>query len=146
MRLGLGILRGSLFAALIMVAAPVAVTMAVIVDASPAYAQTVASIEVEGNRRVEAETIRSYFKAGPDGRLDQGRINDALRALYETGLFQDVKIGQRGGHLLVSVVENPVIGRVLFEGNHKVKDEQLASEIQSKPRGSLSRPLVQSDV
>jgi len=143
----MGLLRGGLIAALIMLAAPLAAGLAVIAaDVSPAYAQSVASIEVEGNRRVEADTIRSYFKVGPDGRLDQGRINDALRALYETGLFQDVKLGQRGGHLLVTVVENPVIGRVVFEGNHKVKDEQLSSEVQSKPRGSLSRPLVQSDV
>ncbi len=143
----MGLLRGGLLAALITLAAPLAAGLAVIAaDVSPAYAQTAASIEVEGNRRVEADTVRSYFKAGPDGRLDQGRINDGLRALYETGLFQDVKLGQRGGHLLVTVVENPVIGRVLFEGNRKVKDEQLSTEVQSKPRGSLSRPLVQSDV
>jgi len=146
MRLRLGILRGGLFAALILVAAPAASVMAVIGSVSPASAQSAASIEVEGNRRVDADTIRSYFKAGPDGRLDTGRINDALRALYETGLFQDVKIGQRSGHVLVTVVENPVIGRVIFEGNRKVKDEQLSAEVQSKPRGSLSRPLVQSDV
>jgi outer membrane protein insertion porin family len=146
MRLRLGIVRGGLFAALLLVAAPAASVMAVIGSGSPAAAQSAASIEVEGNRRVEADTIRSYFKAGPDGRLDTGRINDALRALYETGLFQDVKIGQRGGHVLVTVVENPVIGRVIFEGNRKVKDEQLSAEVQSKPRGSLSRPLVQSDV
>ena len=68
-----------------------------------------------------------------------------MKALIETGLFQDVKIGQSGGHLLVTVVENPVIGRVAFEGNKKVKDEQLSAEIQSKPRGTLSRPMVQSD-
>jgi outer membrane protein insertion porin family len=147
MRLGMGLLRGGLFAALITLAAPLAAGLAVITaDVSPAYAQSVNSIEVEGNRRVEAETIRTYFKAGPDGRLDQGRINDGLRALYETGLFQDVKIGQRGGRLVVTVIENPVIGRVLFEGNKKVKDEQLTAEVQSKPRGSLSKPLVQSDV
>jgi len=147
MRLGMGILRGGLLAALITLAAPLAAGLAVIAaDVSPAFAQSVNSIEVEGNRRVEADTVRSYFKPGPDGRLDQGRINDGLRALYETGLFQDVKLGQRGGHLLVTVVENPVIGRVLFEGNHKVKDEQLSTEVQSKPRGSLSKPQVQSDV
>ena len=147
MRLGMGFLRGGLVAALIALAAPLTAGLAVIAaDVSPAYAQSVASIEVEGNRRVEADTVRSYFKAGPDGRLDQGRINDGLRSLYETGLFQDVKLGQRGGHLLVTVVENPVIGRVIFEGNRKVKDEQLSTEVQSKPRGSLSRPLVQSDV
>jgi len=147
MRLGMGLLRGGLLAALITLAAPLAAGLAVIaVDVSPATAQSVNSIEVEGNRRVEAETVRSYFKAGPDGRLDQGRINDGLQALYATGLFQDVKISQRGGHMVVTVIENPVIGRVLFEGNKKVKDEQLTAEVQSKPRGSLSKPLVQSDV
>ncbi len=100
---------------------------------------------VEGNRRVEAETIRSYFKPGPDGRLDTGRIDDALKALYETGLFQDVKINQARGQIIVTVVENQVIGRVVFEGNKKVKDEQLTSEVQSKPRGTFSRAMVQSD-
>jgi outer membrane protein insertion porin family len=137
-------LRGSLVAALIAVAMPAAL-VAVTTVASPAAAQSASSIVVEGNRRVEAETIRTYFKSGPGGRLDSGSINDALRALYETGLFQDVRINQVGGRLVVTVVENPVISRVLFEGNKKVKDEQLSTEVQSKPRGSLSRPMVQSD-
>jgi outer membrane protein insertion porin family len=134
-----------LFAALILVAMPVAATVAAALISAPAAAQTASSIVVEGNRRVEVETIRSYFKPGPGGRLDQGRIDDGLKALIETGLFQDVKINQAGGRLVVTVVENPVIGRVAFEGNKKVKDEQLSAEIQSKPRGTLSRPMVQSD-
>jgi outer membrane protein insertion porin family len=111
----------------------------------PAAAQTVASISVEGNRRVEVETIRSYFKPGPGGRLGQVQIDDGLKALIETGLFQDVRINQVGGRLVVTVVENAVIGRIAFEGNKKVKDEQLSAEIQSKPRGTFSRPMVQSD-
>ncbi len=57
-----------------------------------AAAQTAQSIVVEGNRRVEVDTIRSYFKPGPGGRLDQGAIDDGLKALIETGLFQDVRI------------------------------------------------------
>jgi outer membrane protein insertion porin family len=137
--------RGRLLAALVMFAMPVAATLAAGLVSSPALAQTLDSIQVEGNRRVEVATIRSYFKAGPDGRLDQGHIDDGLKALIETGLFQDVRINQAGGRLVVTVVENPVIGRVAFEGNKKVKDEQLTSEIQSKPRGTLSRPMVQSD-
>ena len=56
-----------------------------------------------------------------------------------------MRINQAGGRIVVVVVENPVIGRVAFEGNKKVKDEQLSAEIQSKPRGTLSRPMVQSD-
>ena len=137
--------RGGLLAALVMFAMPVAATLAAGLVSTSALAQTVDSIQVEGNRRVEVATIRSYFKAGPGGRLDQGNIDDGLKALIETGLFQDVKINQAGGRLVVTVVENPVIGRVAFEGNKKVKDEQLTSEIQSKPRGTLSRPMVQSD-
>jgi len=132
-------------AALVMFAMPVGATLAAVLVSSPAAAQTVSSIEVEGNRRVEVETIRSYFKPGPGGRLDQAHIDDGLKALIETGLFQDVRINQAGGRLVVTVVENPVIGRIAFEGNKKVKDEQLTAEIQSKPRGTLSRPMVQSD-
>ena len=145
LRMNVGMrVRGGLLAALIMFAMPLA-TLAAAFVSSPVAAQTVASIVVEGNRRVESETIRSYFKPGPEGRLDQARIDDGLKALIETGLFQDVKINQAGGHLVVSVIENPVIGRVAFEGNKKIKDEQLSGEIQSKPRGTLSRPMVQSD-
>src|SRR3984885_8871608 len=144
MKVGMGV-RGGLLAALIMLATPFAATLAVGLASSPVSAQTVDSIQVEGNRRVEASTIRSYFKPGPGGKLDQGRIDDGLKGLIETGLFQDVKINQAGGRVLVTVVENPVIGRVIFEGNKKVKDEQLSSEVQSKPRGTLSRPMVQSD-
>jgi outer membrane protein insertion porin family len=139
-------MRGGMLAALIMVATPVAISsLAATLVASPAMAQTVSSIQVEGNRRVEIETIRSYFKPGPGGHLGQAQIDDGLKALIETGLFQDVRISQPGGRLLVTVVENPVIGRVAFEGNKKVKDEQLSAEVQSKPRGTLSRPMVQSD-
>src|ERR1700748_2664070 len=137
--------RGGLFAALVMCAVPVATTLAATLVSSSAAAQTVATIQVEGNRRVELETIRSYFKPGPGGRLDQASIDDGLKALIETGLFQDVKINNVHGHLVVTVVENPVIGRVAFEGNKKVKDEQLTAEVQSKPRGTFSRPMVQSD-
>ena len=83
--------RGGLLATLIMFAMPVAATLAAMLVPSAAVAQTAASIAVEGNRRVDVETIRSYFKPGPGGRLDQGRIDDGLKALIETGLFQDVQ-------------------------------------------------------
>jgi outer membrane protein insertion porin family len=137
--------RGGLLASLIMFAMPVAVSLAAMLVPSTAVAQTAASIVVEGNRRVDVETVRSYFRPGPGGRLDQGRIDDGLKSLIETGLFQDVRINQAGGRLVVTVVENPVIGRIAFEGNKKIKDEQISAEIQSKPRGTLSRPMVQSD-
>jgi outer membrane protein insertion porin family len=109
---------------------------------SIAHAQATSQIVVEGNRRVEADTIRSYFHPP----LNAASIDAAYKALYATNLFQDMRISQAGGRLVVTVVESPVINKVVFEGNHKVKDEQLGSEVQSKPRGTFSRAVVQSDV
>ena len=117
--------------------------------AAPVLAQavlTTSSIVVEGNRRVEADTVRSYFKVAPGEHLDAAKIDAALKALYGTGLFQDVRITQSGGKLIVTVVEAPVINKIAFEGNHRLKDEQLLQEIQSKERGALSRAAVQADV
>lgn len=113
--------------------------------AAPSEHASATEIVVEGNRRVEADTIRSYFKAAPGERLDAAKIDEGLKALYASGLFQDIHVSTQGNRLIVSVVEASVIDRLQFEGNHRMKDEQLQQEIQSKPRGTLSRPMVQAD-
>ena len=109
-------------------------------------AQAQSAIVVQGNRRVDAETVRSYFRTGPGERLDALKIDEAYRALLATGLFEDVRINQAGGRVVVTVVEARVINRIQFEGNRGVKDEQLNVEVQSKARGPLSRQTVRSDV
>lgn len=145
MKLGLQLIRrlgavALVFGTMVLSAAPVVLTAP-----SSALAQA-ASIDVQGNRRVEAATIRSYFRPGPGGRLGAYEIDEAYKALFNTGLFQEVNIRQAGGRIIVNVVENPVINRIAFEGNTRVKDEQLKPEIQSKERGTLSRGVVQADV
>ncbi len=112
-----------------------------VMSSGVAFAQTRLAISVEGNRRVEADTIRTYFRGSSPQDIDE-----ALKSLYATGLFSDVRINHSAGRLVVTVVENPVINRVAFEGNKKAKDEQLKGEVQSKPRGTLSKPTVQADV
>lgn len=102
-------------------------------------------IVIEGNQRVDSDTIRQYFKAGPSGALDADAINDGIKALYASGLFQNIQISRQGSRLIVSVTEASVIDRIAFEGNFHVKDAQLQQQIQSKPRGPLSRALVQAD-
>ena len=62
-----------------------------LISSDVAFAQA-SGIVVQGNRRVEADTIRSYFKPGPGGRLDAVVIDEGLKSLYATGLFQDVKL------------------------------------------------------
>jgi outer membrane protein insertion porin family len=115
--------------------------------AGPASAQDArAAIVVEGNHRVEAATVRSYLATRPGERLDAEKIDAALKALYATGFFQDVRIRQADGRVIVTVVEAPVIDKVAFEGNKRVKDDDLKKELQSKPRGTFSRAMVQADV
>jgi outer membrane protein insertion porin family len=145
MEVGARLVRGLGLAACLLGGIFFSCALAGVTTAGIAVAQTAGSIVVEGNRRVEADTIRSYFRAAPGGRLDAAQIDQGLKGLYATGLFQDVRINQSGGRLIVTVVENPVINRVAFEGNKKVKDEQLATEVQSKARGTFSRPVVQAD-
>src|SRR3984893_8773697 len=147
MKFGLSIVRGLASACLVLSAIVLSVG-AVSFTARDAYGQTVTvnTIIVQGNQRVEADTIRSYFRPGPGGRLDAFQIDEGVKALYATGLFQDIRPSIQGGRLILVVIENPVINRIAFEGNKKVKDEQLRAEIQSKERGTLSRPIVQADV
>ena len=145
MGLGVRVLRGLAVCCIVLAGIPVGAGIASVVSAGVASAQSANSIEVRGNRRVEAETIRSYFKAGPGG-LTAEQENEGLKSLVATGLFQDVRTEHAGGRLVITVIENPVINRVAFEGNKKAKDEQLKAEVQSKPRGTLSRPTVQADV
>jgi outer membrane protein insertion porin family len=138
--------RGLVLAGLLLGVGIVGLGAGVAYAAPPAEAGVSASnIVVQGNRRVEADTVRAYFKAGPGEHLDAAKIDAALKALYASGLFDDVHITQSGGRIIVTVVESPVINRLAFEGNHRMKDEQLQEEIQSKARDSLSRARVQAD-
>jgi outer membrane protein insertion porin family len=125
-----------------------AVVLAVI--AAPGGASEVApqarDIAVEGNRRINADTVRSYFHAALDGRFDAAALDTALKALLATGLFDKVTIDHAGEKLVVHLAEAPVLDRVAFEGNKKLKDKDLDAVVGSKPRGTLQRAAVQADV
>lgn len=96
-----------------------------------------AEIIVQGNRRVDTETIKSYVTGGSP--------EQARKDLLATGLFSSVSVTGRGGNLVVAVKENEVVNRVVFQGNKKLKAEQLSQEVQSKARGPFSQAVVDSD-
>ncbi|MBP7704366.1 MAG: outer membrane protein assembly factor BamA [Caulobacter sp.] len=121
--------------------------------AVPAVAQAqvqagvVSRIVVQGNERIEAGTVVSYLPIQPGDTVDAQRIDVALKTLFRTDLFSDVKIDlQPNGDLLVRVVENPIINRVIFEGNSALKEEKLKDEVTIRPRGIFTRAKVQGDV
>lgn len=105
-----------------------------------------ASIAVEGNRRIDADTVRSYFHADAEGRYNAAALDAGLKALIATGLFDDVRIDHAGERIVIHLSEAEVVDRVAFEGNRKIKDADLAGTVQSKPRAPLQRAMVQGDV
>ena len=113
---------------------------------SSAYAETVSAVVVEGNQRIESDTITSYVKVSRGENVTPEKIDASLKALFQTGLFADVQIFRRGSTLVVKVEENPMINQVNFEGNVNVKDTDLSKEVELRERMMLTRAKVLSDV
>src|SRR5437764_8698442 len=111
-----------------------------------AFAGTIANIRIEGIQRIEPETVRSYLLVQAGDPWDAERIDRSLKALFNTGLFADVKLDREGNVLVVRVVENPILNRIAFEGNSKISDKDLNAEIQSRPRTVYTRTRIQNDV
>ncbi|MGD9813962.1 MAG: outer membrane protein assembly factor BamA [Hyphomonadaceae bacterium] len=103
-------------------------------------------IVVEGNQRIEPATIASYLLVRPGDTFDAERIDLSIKTLFATGLFADVQIEQRGADLVVSVIENPVINRVIFEGLRTLDEEDLEDEVQARPRSVFTPARAQADV
>jgi outer membrane protein insertion porin family len=103
-------------------------------------------ILVQGTQRIEPATILTYITLHEGDNYDEQAADRALKALFATGLFSDVKINWDGATLTVNVVENPILNRVEFEGNSKVTTKDLEKEAQLKPRMVFTRAKVQSDV
>jgi outer membrane protein insertion porin family len=103
-------------------------------------------IVVEGNQRIEPATISSYLLVRPGDTFDAERIDLSLKTLFATGLFADVQIEQRDADLVVSVIENPVINRVIFEGLRTLDEEDLEEEVQARPRSVFTAARAQGDV
>jgi outer membrane protein insertion porin family len=111
----------------------------------PVAGGAIEAIHVEGNQRIEESTIRSYMLVQPGDPFDPDRLDRSLKTLYATGLFSDVSLRRDGATLVVKVVENPIVNRIAFEGNHKLKDETLRPELQLKARAVFTPALAQAD-
>ncbi|RWM72612.1 MULTISPECIES: outer membrane protein assembly factor BamA [Mesorhizobium] len=116
------------------------------VATSAAEAAVVSRVEVSGNQRVDADTIRNYVTIKPGKPFSSSDIDDAVKALFGTGLFSDVQINQVGSSLVIKVSEYQVVNQVLFQGNKKLKDNALAAAVQLKPRGTFSQQALDADV
>ncbi len=135
-----------LWVALAMLAGASVGQVALPIDVAVAQESRVRDIQVSGNRRIEPETVRSYLRFSVGDTYDAYKVDQSVKALFETGLFSDVSIDKVGSTVQVRIVENPVVGQVAFEGNRDVDDATLRGEVQLKPRSVYTRAKVQGDV
>ena len=106
---------------------------------------SITELRVEGNERFEAATVLSYITLRPGSLFNQRIADDTLRALYETELFADVAIRNDGGVVTIIVKENPIINRILIEGNKSIKSDKIVPEIKLAPRQVFTRSKVRAD-
>lgn len=103
-------------------------------------------IAVSGTQRIESATIISYLSVRVGDQFDPASLDDSLKRLFATGLFADVSFDRRGNTLVIDVTENPIINRIVFEGNKRLKNDELSAEVQLRPRIVFTRAKVQADV
>jgi outer membrane protein insertion porin family len=140
--------RGARFA-LFIGALAIAFTIAGALQAGKVHAEggpVIGAVKVTGTSRIEPETVKHHLTFEAGQRYDAHNADDSVKALFATGLFSDVNIALEGTTVIVSVVENPLVNRVVFEGNKDVKSATLTQAVQTKARGTLARSRVQSDV
>lgn len=113
--------------------------------AAASHGNVIQAITVNGNSRIETSTVLSYMVAQPGDTFNQDDLDRSLKTLYATGLFKDVTLHREGGTLVVNVVENPIVNRIVFEGNHALKDEDLRKEISLRPRAVFSSQTIAAD-
>ena len=114
-----------------------------------AIAQTQAQIEeirVVGTQRIDPSTVMTYMVVRPGDPFDVEGMDRSLKDLFNTGLFRDVTLRREGNALIVQVVENPIVNRIAFEGNRRIDNDLLESEVSLRPRQVFTRATVQGDV
>ncbi len=102
-------------------------------------------IDVAGNQRIEADTVRVFAGIEPGQPVTPEQLNLAVRNLYDSGLFEEVQVMPEAGRLVITVRENPTINRIAFEGNDAIDDDELQAVVQLRPRLAYSVSAAEQD-
>lgn len=114
---------------------------------APAAAQSYrfATIAVEGNRQIDADTIAGFARVPSTRAISAAELNAAYQRVVATGFFRTVDFVPQGGRLVIRVQEYPLLGAVAIEGNRRIRDEQLREVIRSRPGGVYSPNQAEAD-
>ncbi|WP_323764676.1 outer membrane protein assembly factor BamA [Marinovum sp.] len=113
----------------------------------PAVAQnyTFTEVSIEGAGRIEPATILSYAGIARGQTVSAAELNDAYQRILASGLFETVEIVPVGNKLVIRVAEYPTINRVVFEGNRRINDDDLANLVTSESRRVFNAATAERD-
>ncbi|MGI8942770.1 MAG: outer membrane protein assembly factor BamA [Qipengyuania sp.] len=118
--------------------------------AEPAPAQQqgdiVRTIAVAGAQRLEPQTILSYIRLRPGDVWSPAVGDQVLKDLSATELFASYAVRNENGNVIIEIVENPVVNRIILEGNDRIKSDKILPEIKLAPRQIFTRSKVRADV
>ena len=145
-RLAVGLLAGTMLAGVPVAAFAQEETATEAAPAAAVQADVVRTIAVSGAQRLEPQTILSYIKLRPGDTCTQAAGDAVLKDLYATELFSNASVVNRDGNVVITIVENPVINRIILEGNKRIKNDKILPEIRLSPRQIFTRSKVRADV
>ncbi|KZX86338.1 outer membrane protein assembly factor BamA [Erythrobacter sp. HI0019] len=145
-RLAVGLLAGTMLAGVPVAAFAQEETATEAASAAAVQADVVRTIAVSGAQRLEPQTILSYIKLRPGDTWTQAAGDAVLKDLYATELFSNASVVNRDGNVVITIVENPVINRIILEGNKRIKNDKILPEIRLSPRQIFTRSKVRADV
>lgn len=117
------------------------------VTAAPMVAAeyTFAAVKITGNTLIEPSTILKLAGVAKGQPVSDGMLNDASQRLTNSGFFASVKLVPSGSTLLIEVTESPTVNVLSFEGNNRIKDEDLAKIVKSQSRRVYSAAQAEQD-
>ncbi|MBD1146368.1 outer membrane protein assembly factor BamA [Pelagibacterales bacterium SAG-MED28] len=114
---------------------------------SSTKAENIDKVSITGNKRLSSETIKIYGDIEVNKNYSDFDTNEILRKLYETELFENVKIKIAGNELLIDVKEYPFIDQLVIIGEKsKNLREQIIKNIKSKEKRSFIKSNLKSDI
>lgn len=106
----------------------------------------ISDIKIINNDRIDSSIIKNYLTLKKASKYSPKEANNSIKNLYSTGLFERVDVDFNNGILTVKVVENPLITEIAFDGNKKIDDTILSSEITTTKRSVFNKNKINSDV
>ena len=110
------------------------------------FSEIVNKIEVTGNDRIPTETIKVFSRISINDKIDDNKLNETLKNLYDTNYFSEINLSLKNNILNINVVEYPIVYNLIIDGiKSKSLIETLSKQLQLRERTPFNEILLAQD-